>query len=212
MRMDKVILRAVLSTLAAIALLVAIMIASCVCFFPSTLMHLTYNLGMEKSAMRYAERAYKLDGGVYYLSCAFEIAVGELDYSAVEKYGEKMIEKGESFEKFCAQKDEESVGVVGSYEQYVYGHTFSARFRNGEKQSAIDSAFAVVEDSFPVNNAVMKVLLAVLRSGDIESATVMRDRMTELRAIEQASGSYGEDDFSYLDEMIALASRYIPAE
>lgn len=210
MRIDKVILRAILSTLAAIGLLVAIMVLSCFFFFPSTLMHLTYNLGMEKSAMRYAERAYKLDGGVYYVSCAFEIAVGESDYSSIEKYGNKLIEKGDEFLLFCKDKDDGAgEDVVWSYEQYVYGNTFSARYKNGEKRSAIDAAFAVTENAFPVNNAVMKVLIAALRAGDVESATLMRERMLSVRAERQADGTYSAEDLAYLDEMIALASRYI---
>ena len=54
MSVDKVIIRTFLSTLAAIALLFGIMLLALVAFFPSTMMELTYNLGLDASSIRYA--------------------------------------------------------------------------------------------------------------------------------------------------------------
>ena len=51
MSVDKVILRAALSTLAAILILFAFMILSLTYIFPSTMMGITYDLGMDGASI-----------------------------------------------------------------------------------------------------------------------------------------------------------------
>ena len=210
MQMDKVILRAILSTLAAIGVLIAIMALVCAFLFPSTLMTLSYNLGMEKSAVRYAERAYKRDGGAYYVACAFEISVGEGKDADIEKFGEELIQNAE-FLDYCKKIDEDAPETVtGSYAQYVYGNTYAAEYRNAktaeEKIAAFDKAFACVE-GFPQNNAVVKVLLSALRRGDLTSADYALNGMLALRV--NGASLLSDADKQTLDEIISLAQRYV---
>ena len=209
--MDKVILRAILSTLAAIGVLIALLALTCAFLFPSTLMTISYNLGMEKSAVRYAERAYKQDGGAYYLACAFEISVGEETYSDVEKFGRKLIQNKE-FDEYCSRMDEEAAQTVtGSYAQYVYGNTYAAAYRNAktpsEKQQAIDEAFACVNSGFPRNNAVFKMVIVVLRSQDATATEYTLEKMLALQT-EKAS-AFSESDQGLLQEMITLVQGYM---
>lgn len=209
MRLDKVILRAVLSTLAAIALLLLITVLSCVFFFPSTLMRLSYDLGMERSAVRYAERAYKLDGGVENIALAFEVSLNREEYEKVEKYGKKFLADDE-FDAYCLQKDVENGDneyALGSYRQFVYGNTYAAVYRNGKTEEALSAAFVSTETAFPQGNASVRILLAALQKGDTATATQIRENMLAKKESDVFAA-----DFAYLDDMIALATRYIDGE
>lgn len=46
-------------------------------FFPPTVMELSYNVGWDRTAMRYAEKSYERFGESYYAAFAMEIAVSE---------------------------------------------------------------------------------------------------------------------------------------
>jgi galactose-1-phosphate uridylyltransferase len=59
--------------------------------FPSTMMGLTYNLGMDKSSIYFAECAYSRSDDVYYIAYATEIAI-----------------EGESIDKII----EDEIGIV----------------------------------------------------------------------------------------------------
>ena len=204
MRLDKVILRAILSTLAAIGVLFLVMILSCLFFFPSTLMHITYDMGMEKSAVRNAERAYKLDGGVEYMAFAFSIAVDNGDYEKVQAYGEKIIADDE-FADYCTAQDNENQGneyLVGGYAQFVYGNTYSAQYRNGEKEEALQNAYAVAKDFAP-GNPVARILIAALEKEDYTTAAEIYHTLLEWRETDMF------DTNAYLNQMIALAERYL---
>ena len=57
MRIDKVILKAVLSTLLAIIVLCGVMVTALVFLYPSTLMEISYNVGMDSASAWFADRA-----------------------------------------------------------------------------------------------------------------------------------------------------------
>lgn len=208
MQLDKVILKAVGSTLAAIFVLLVAMFAACTLFFPSTMMYLTYNLGMEESAVKFAERAYRQNGGVYYIACATEIAIGENDFAAIEKCGEKLI-KDRNFKEYCARMDEATADdgdILGSYAQYIYGHTYSAKYKNGKTGEALEAAFGVCQTGFPRNNAVVALTVVVLRAEDQTSAAEIERRLETIRT-EQATALSG-DDAAYLQSVIDLVKNY----
>ena len=80
MGVDKVILRAFLSTLAAFAILLLFMFAALTLVYPQTMMELTYSMGMESSSIHFAEQSYKRSNDVYYIAYATEVAIGEENY------------------------------------------------------------------------------------------------------------------------------------
>ena len=75
--MDKVAVKAFLSSLAAIGMLLVVMFCALCALFPSTMMELTYNMGMEASCIRFAERAYKDNDEIYFIAYATEVALEE---------------------------------------------------------------------------------------------------------------------------------------
>lgn len=194
MEMDKVILKAIGSTLAAIVVLLLVTFSSCVIFFPSTMMYLSYNVGLEGSAIGFAERAYKRDGGIYYIACATEIAIGEEDFRNVEKCGEKFIADKE-FAAYCSEMDETTADdedINGSYAQYIYGHVFASKYKNGKKAEAVEKAFQVCPSDFPRNNAVVALTVAVLRADDKGTASDIWER---LNGIYSALGETANKDY-----------------
>lgn len=200
MRVDKVIVRAALSTLAAIIALIAFMILALSLVYPATLMKMTYDLGMENLCIANAKEAYKRSGEVYYIAFATEVAIGEDDYAKIEGCGQAFIADDE-FEQYCTERNEALAGdgVNGAYEQYVYGQVCVAKYRLGRKDT-VEKAFALVgEESFPENNAVVAVLLTALMEKDDSTVEAVRVKMNEMQ------GSVATEDKAYFDEVLRLA-------
>ncbi len=198
MRVDKVILRAALSTLAAILVLFAFMILSLTYIFPSTMMGITYDLGMDGASITCAKRAYERADEVYYIGFATEVAILVEDFEEIDECGSKLI-KNENFTAYCEEKNGElGSGVNGSYGQYVYGQVSIAQYRLAKKTTAVETAFEGVGNSFPKNNAVVALTLTAKAENDGETLNRIQAKMNEL-----ADGLSGEDK-TYFDELKAV--------
>ena len=199
MRVDKVILRAALSTLAAIAALLAAMVIALCFIFPSTMMRITYDMGMDGASIRYAKRAYDYTSDVYFIAFATEVAIGLNDYAQIETCGEELI-ADEKFDAHCAQKNA-SIASKGGYEQYVFAQVCVAKYRQGEKTEAIEKAFAFVDGGFPENNAVAAVLLTALSQQDGFAVNTVKEKMNEMDA-----STFSAADKKYFDALFSLAN------
>ena len=198
MRMDKVILRAVLSTLAAIGILIAFMVFALCFIFPSTMMYITYDLGMDGSSIRNARRAYKYSGNVEYIAFATEVSIGKDDNEYISECGKLFIADDE-FMIYCQKRNETlPEGVEGYYEQYVYGQVAVAEYKLGNKSEAVDLAFDGVQNSFPKNNAVVALLLTAFQNNDRE--TVL-DIYREMDNIDERISA---EEMAYFMEILAL--------
>ena len=199
MRIDKVILRAALSTLAAIAALLAVMILALCFIFPSTMMRITYDMGMDGASIRYAKRAYDYTSDVSFIAFATEVAIGLGDYAQIETCGEELIED-EDFGAHC-ERQNALIASEGGYEQYVFGQVCVAKYRQGEKTEAIEKAFAFVGGGFPKNNAVAAVLLTALSQEDGDTVQTVKEKMNKMDA-----SSFSASDREYFDALVALAN------
>lgn len=179
MSVDKVILRTFLTTLTAIIILVASMFLALICVFPQTMMELTYNMGMESSSIYFAEDAYRRTDDVGYIAYATEVAILDDNNAKIVKCGEKLI-KDKDFDTYCQKKDAQAQ-IKTSYEQYVYGQICVAMYKNGKKDEAIERAFALIENTFPYNNAVVALLLAANTAQDVQTIEVIKGKMNELQ-------------------------------
>ena len=92
MRIDKVMLKAFISTLSAIILLFAFMFGVIALAFPSTMMELSYDFGRDETSIRYAQRAYDWFDDTYYMAYAMEVAIGSDNQEMIEKCGEIVVE------------------------------------------------------------------------------------------------------------------------
>lgn len=76
MRIDKVILKTVLSTLLAIFVLCGVTVTALAFLYPSTMMELSYNVGLDDASAWFAHRAYNQLDNVFYIGYATQVAIG----------------------------------------------------------------------------------------------------------------------------------------
>ena len=181
MRVDNVVLRAALSTVAAIVVLFGFMIFTLSYVYPSTMMNIAYDLGMENASITCAKRSYKRSGEVYYIAFATETAIVEEDYEQIAQCGALFVED-EEFLQYCKLRGEAlGTSLNGSYEQYVYGQVCVAEYKLGDKEKAIDDAFAYLGNTFPKNNAVDAVLVAAISERDEAAIENIKGKMASLQ-------------------------------
>lgn len=195
MGVDKIILRAFFTTLASIAILFLFMLTALVCVYPQTMMKLTYNLGMEKASIWFAEISYDRSDNVYYIAYATEVAIGQQDYAKIDDCGEMLI-KDEGFTSFC--EDKTSAEMELTYEQYLYGQVCIAKYERANAAEAVDRAFALTGNAFPKNNAVVAVLITALQKGDTETVELIKGKMIAMQ------DKVSEGDKTYFDAILAL--------
>ena len=187
MRIDRVILRSVLSTLAAILVMFAITLLALCFIYPSTMMHVTYDLGMDKASVKYAMRAYNRLDEVYYVAFATETAIGDDNDEKIEECGLAFI-ANEHFVEYCQTRNEQlPQGVEGSYQQYVYGQVCLAQYRQDKKATAVTTAVAALQSGegyiFPANNAFVALSLTVLMQEDTATLTKLKEKMGEIASV-----------------------------
>ena len=179
MKVDKLVIQSIISTLGAIAILFAFMVLSLICFFPSTMMEITYDLGLDESSIGYAERAYDWSGDEYFIAYAMEVAVGIKDTEKIDACGEKLIADSE-FAQYCQLKNQSlPEGITLTYEQYVYGQVCVAKYKNGQKTEAVERAVQLLE-GFPKDNALVAVLYSALAKGDVATISSIEVEMLKL--------------------------------
>ena len=198
MTVDKIILRAFLTTLASVAILFLFMITALVCVYPQTMMRLTYDLGMEKASVWFAEVSYDRSDDVYYIAYATEVAIDQQNYEKIESCGAQFI-ADEDFDDFCADKNAaQSTETDMTYTQYVYGQICVAKYALGHAGEAVDLAFELTgKNAFPKNNAVVAVLFSALREDDAETVALIREKMNKQSQV-------GTEDKAYFDAILAL--------
>lgn len=203
MGVDKVILRAFLSTLAAIVTLFAFMLAVLIGIYPSTMMEITYDLGMESSSIKYAERAYNWSDNEYYMAYAMNVAIETDDYESIVYCGEKLM-ADEDFLSYCAQETAKMPeGVKMTYEQYVYGQVCVAEYAKGEKTEAVDRALtlSLKDNAFPQNNALIALIYAAITAQDTASVSMIREKMNQ-----QQIDALSETDKAYFGQVLEIVS------
>lgn len=201
MGFNKIILKAVLSTLAAVLILCGALVLSLMYIYPATMMQLSYDLGLDAASIQYANTAYDRSGEkeIYYIAFATEVAIGLKDSEDIEACAEKLIQNSE-FETYCAEKDE-SINAQGQYAQYYYGQLYAAKYKNGKTQEAIDGAFSSLRGGFPANNAVGVVLLSALNASDMPSVEKI-SQMLDAASIDETALSNAEK--IYLEQVRSI--------
>lgn len=205
MRLDKVILKAALSTLGAILVLLVVMICALSLIFPQTMMEFTYTLGMDSACVHFANRSYDASGDVYYIAYAFETAVGADNYANVDACGEKLIADEDEFDAYCLERTTRfPEGVMGTYADYVYRQVCTAKYRCGNVQGALERALQLCgEGAFGRNNALVAVIVAAI--GQKDEATVT-EAIKKMQAIDETALT--EADSDYLAQVLAAAQKW----
>lgn len=206
MHVDKIILRAALTTLAVVLMLCAFMTLALCFVFPSTMMQITYDMGMNAASVKYAERAYDYSGDVYYAAFATEVAILDGNTEKIAECGNKLI-SDEQFATYCAARNaDKPLLAKGKYEQYVYGQVYAAEYAiattTAEKSLVINKAFLSLEaDSFPQGNAVATVVIAARKKDDTETLLAIREKMNEID-----KDAFTAADAARFDDVFALTN------
>ncbi|MBE5747029.1 MAG: hypothetical protein E7352_02500 [Clostridiales bacterium] len=204
MSVRKIIFRSCMNTLAAIFILLVFMVGMLVAVYPETMMNISYDMGMEKSCVWFAERAYKRHNKIDTIAFATSVAVEQNMYGKVVTCGEQMIADNE-FAVYCDFKDKLNhdkygdltiggtpiVEIIGTYDQYVYAQVSIARYKLGDKDGALERAVNAVEltAEFPRNNAFASLLLEVYEFGDEDFLQTLLLEMDDLYRDGWADGS-----------------------
>ncbi len=211
MSVEKIVFRSFLCTLAAIAMLLVFMTGVLVAVYPETMMNIAYDMGMEKSSVWFAERAYKRHDKIDTIAFAITVAIEEDMYDKVISCGDKMIVDDE-FGGYCEKKDLENyatygdqeidgmpiIKIIGEYDQYIYAQISVAQYKMGDTDGAVERAVALTE-GFPRNNAVACLLLEAEKRADETLIQTLREQM---ESFDQSDWS--EDDKAYYGEICAV--------
>ena len=200
MRVDKVILKAFISTLAAIILLFAFMFSVLALAFPSTMMQLSYDFGQDATSIRYAQRAYDWFDDTYYMAYAMEVAIGSDNQEMIEKCGEKVVEDDTYFTQYCAEKQANLPDTITTrYEDYLYGKIAVAKYEQGKKEEAVNYAFDSLKGGFPLDNATVAVFYAAVANADQTTVDMIKGKMKE-----QQASAFAEGEKAEYDKMLGL--------
>lgn len=207
MRIDKVILRAVLTTLVSIAVLCAVMMLALCLVFPSTMMQMTYELGMNGASIGFAQSAYDRTDNIHYIAFATEVAILDGDTDNIVACGNRLLTDNE-FEKYCEQRNvNKPDNAKGTYQQYFYGQVCLAEYGKatsvGVKINVVEKAYGSLgKNAFPENNALAAVLFAAYHQQDTQTLDMIKEKMNEIDkdALSQADGNYYDGVFALLKE------------
>ncbi len=185
MHVDKIIIRAACTTLAVIVTLFAFMTLALCFVFPSTMMQLTFDMGMNSASVKFARRAYEYSGEVYYAAFATEVAILDGDIGEVAACG-KIFVNHEGFDEYCNQKNEKQPTGAAKYEQYIYGQVYAAEYSTitttEKKAELLDRAFSsFAEGTFPVGNAVVTIAVAAKKAEDAYVLNAIREKMNTVK-------------------------------
>ena len=199
MKWEKTVKDAALGTLAAVAVLFALMLITLHVLFPVTMMNITYNLGLDKSSLRFAKRAYKQTKDIYCVAFALEVAIGLDDETEIIWCGDKL-SAAKEFESYCAKRNAQlPEDVLTPYELYVYGQVCTAMYETGERTDAIERACSYTT-GFPRNNplAVLAICALTADEKDENAIHLIKEKIQEME--EEIS----EADKAYYDDIIKL--------
>ena len=212
MSVEKIILRSFLSALMAIVILLVFMVGMLVGCFPETMINVSYDMGMEKASVWFAERSYKRHDKIETIAFATTVAIEEGMYAKIISCGDLMI-ADEEFEEYCLSKDEENyakygdqtingiaiIEILGSYDQYVYAQICVAQYKMGDGEGAVERAKDLTV-GFPRNNALACLFLQASSDGDEVLAQSL------LGVIEGMNDEAWDDgDKDYREEILSVA-------
>lgn len=201
MQIDKVVLRSILSTLAAIAVLFVGLMLTLILVFPSTMMGFTYDMGMDGASVYFAKSAYKRSGEVYYIAFATETAIGAKDVEAIEECAVELVEN-EDFGEYCQLQDEKLKANDGTYKNYIYSNLCLVVYDSKGGEVAARIAVEGAGNSFAKGNPISTVLVYAMTKSDRTTVETLYTAMQSITPTDEAQKAN-------LNEMSAFASSYL---
>lgn len=210
MRLNKIILRAFLQTLAAALLLMGISIGVVCLAFPQTMMDVTYSMGLDEASVDFALTSYERFGTVKYIVHGADTALEAKLYAKAEECLEKLL-ADDNFEATCEAMDRanEAAGKPTGYRAYYYRQLCLAKYEVGKKGEAVDCAITLLGGKFEQGNPLIPVLAAARVDGQAGQATLVY----ALEKIEQLQtdgiyDGYEDADKAYFGQVLNTLKKW----
>ena len=210
MRLNKIILKAFLQTLAAALLLMGISLGVVCLAFPQTMMDVTYSMGMDEASVNYALTSYERFGTVDYIKRGADTALEAGLYEKAEECLEKLI-ADDAFEATCEALDRanEAAGKPTGYRAYYYRQLCLAKYELGKTTAAVDLAIGLMDGKFEEGNPLVAVVAAARVDGQAGQATLVYalEKMEQLQT-DGVYDNYEDADKAYFGQVLATLQKW----
>ncbi len=212
-RVDRIIVRAVISTFAAAMTLLAIMFGVLALAFPQTMMDLTYSLGMDKACVNYAVTSYARFDAIEYIAKGADTALAAQMYDKADKCLEYLV-SDEDFDAFCQQKNQSVADSLSEadYRGYYLRQLCVAKYRAGKGVNAVDRACELLNGSFTAGNPLVAVLAEarIDQAKGLPTVQYAYEKMTGI-VNGEAYESYSEADKAYFQQIYTTIQTWLVA-
>lgn len=166
--MKNIVTKTVFKMILVVVIAIAVVFATVSLALPQSMATMFENMGIYSFATGYAGLAYKYSRTVESLARCVDDSIFAKDEANVINYGEKLVAH-DDFEEYCATRTEES-GV--DYYHFVYSNLACAKYSRGDKDGALETAKASMQDisDFPENNAFGALAIRAVKNLDYELA------------------------------------------
>lgn len=210
MRLDKIVLKAFLKTLAAALLLLAIMVGVLAVAFPHTMMELTYSLGMDKASVSFSVTSYERFHRVDYIAKGADTALAAKLHKQADECLELLI-ADEDFMAYCETRNaslpEDAQGTT--YQAYCYRQLCLAKYMSGNGSAAVERAVELMAGTFVQGNPLVSVLAQARMDKADGVATVksVHEKMLAIKGMD-VYANYSVEDKAYFDQVYASAEKW----
>ena len=210
MRLNKIILKAFLQTLAAALLLMGISLGVVCLAFPQTMMDVTYSMGMDEASVHFALTSYERFGTVDYILHGADTALEAELYAEAEECLEKLI-ADDDFAATCEALDaaNAAAGKPTGYRAYYYRQICLAKYEIGKKTEAVDRAVGLLDGKFEEGNPLVAVVAAARADDQAGEATLVYalEQMTLLQTSGVCDGYDGEQR-AYFGQVLGALEKW----
>ncbi len=193
--MSKVILKTALKTLLIVIFAAAVFLAVMSFGFPQHMATFFENTECYTIATRYASLRYSYTDDVSDLARCAEDSILSGNENDIIEYCAELINHSD-YESLCGEKDEyystgEYASYTLSYNQYICGKYAVALAGSGEKQQAVEQAFAANgTTSFQRGNAVAVLALWAAENNDSETCSLILSGIGNISVSESETEYY----------------------
>ena len=180
--MGKLVAKTALCTVSVLIGLALIVFGAVSLAAPSAMLAFSDDLGMDKLSAAYSvavcERTEKIED----LAEAVERNYNVSNYKECAEYGLKLFADPD-FERYCAARDQQTAGydkIRSGYRQYATGIVSASLYRTGSSDAAFDTAFSVLNNDFPANNAVIYLAYEAISAQDVSFCGRMIEELEKI--------------------------------
>lgn len=193
--MKKLIFKTIILTLAVVVILAMSVFGIMSLLAPTTMMDLTFRLGLTQISGDYAYQEYERSHDIYYLARSFIISADAGHNRTAEKRFDLLLER-QDFSEFCEEQDKATekeleklpAGIPPAVREYTYrGYVFGlgafVKYRlagsDEARESAIELAIEETAQAFPSGNSTVVLAVKAAEAKDTGLCTALIARMEE---------------------------------